>query len=251
MSEVKAKIIKEHRIACITTNSLKEIMNLFPNGNGDSTTYNITRLRANASLSQADAPLIDDKLYGVVGFLNKKIDTFSIDYSLKFDENGNETNPIDRSAIKKIEGYLNQTGVSDAAVEYLQVLIRDSKIGELAGIDQDLFHATLVSDPVDGDLDRAIINEHEVNKYLIKECGFKYRILHTRKLIDRKSELTLPKRELLSKYLINWVGYTIYSMKSPIKIAVQLKGAHYGEYKLIKRYGEGMEDTLVLLGVNR
>lgn len=242
------KIIEEHRVACMTTNSLKEILKQFQKEDKDPT-YNITKLKAHASHSQEDTPIVDDEKYGVVGYLDKRIDSFLIDYKLNFDEDGNEINPIDKKGIETIKKDMDKVGIEDAAVEFLRVLIKDPKIGQLAGVNEDLFHITLISDSVDSDLDRNKIKEHPVNEYLIREYGFKYRILHTKKLIDRKQELTVPKTQ--HKYIIYWTGNTIYSLKSPKKVARYLKEVHYGEYKLLKRYGVGSEDTLVLLGADR
>lgn len=250
MSEEGAKVIEEHRIACLTTNSLREILKLFPM-QGSKYTYAITRLKARASNLEADTPLVDDEEYGVVGYLDRRLDSFQMDYELKFDELGNAVNPLDAAGIKRVEDGLHKVGIEDAAVELVEVLIRDPKIGQLAGVPEELFHVTIVSDPVDGDLDREKVNEHEVNHALIKEYGFKYRILHTRRLIDRRSELTLPRSGQVPKYIILWTGETVYSLRSPVKVAQHLKDTHFGEYKLIKRYGVGTEDTLVLLGVER
>jgi hypothetical protein len=247
VGEEGAKIIEEHRVACITTNSLREILNLFPM-QGKNYTYLITRLKAAASNMEPDKPLVDDEDYGIKAYLDRRIDSFHIDYELEFDEEGNPRNPIDFPAIKRIEKAMHKVGIEDAAVEYVKVLIRDPKIGELAGIPEELFHVTIVSDPVDGDKDREKVKEHKVNEALIKESGFKYRILHTRKMIDRKQELTVPTAQ--QKPIIYWTGKTIYSLNSPIKVAQRLR-EHFGEYKLIKTYGAGLKDILVLLSVER
>jgi hypothetical protein len=247
LSEEGAKIIEEHRVACITTNSLREILKLFPM-QGEKYTYLITRLRARASNMEPDKPLVDDKDYGIKAYLDRHLDSFYMDYELKFDEEGRPRNPIDVPVIKKIEDAMHKVGIEDAAVEFVKVLIRDPKIGELAGIPEELFHATIVSDPVDGDKDREKVKEHKVNDALIKESGFKHRILHTRKLIDRKQELTVPLAQ--QKPIIWWTGKTVYSLHSPIKVAQRLR-EHFGEYKLIKTYGAGLKDILVLLSVER
>lgn len=250
MVEEGARIIPEHRVACLTTNSLREVLKLFPK-EGDKWTYLITRLKAGASNLQADTPFVDDTTYGITGYLDRRSDLFDMDYELKFDENGNPTNPIDQAAITTIESDMDKVAIEDAAVEYLWLLIRDPKIGQLAGVPEDLFHVYIQSDPADGDIDRQKVLEHPVNEALIKVCGFKYRILHVRRLIDRRSELTLPKSQLTSRYIILWTGETVYSLRSPIRLAQHLKDAHFGEYKLIKRYGVGTEDTLVLLSAER
>lgn len=249
-NEEGARVIPEHRVACLTTNSLKEILKLFPK-EGENWIYLITRLKARASNLQADTPLVDDETYGITGYLDRRSDSFDMDYELKFDEDGNPINPIDRAAIRTIEDDMRKVGIEDAAVEYLWVLLRDPQIKELTGAPEDLFHFYIQSDPVDGDVDREKITEHAVNEALIKECGFKYRILHCRRLIDRRSELTLPKSQLTPKYIILWTGETVYSLRSPIVVAQHLKDTHFGEYKLIKRYGVGVEDTLVLLSAER
>ena len=248
MEDTVAKIIKEHRVACITTISLKEILKLFPM-QGEPFKYCITSIRAHASSSQSSEPLIDDKDYGILGIIDKRSDSFSLDYTLKFDDDGNPINPLDKDGIKRVITALHKVGFEDAAVEYITVLLRDSKIGELAEIDEELFHLTLTSDPVDGDADRKIIKEHKVNEDLIKYYGFKYRILHCRRLIGRKEELTKSKSE--QKPIVEWRGNTLASLKSPIKIAQRLSREHFKPYNLIKTYGVGKEDRLILLGVSR
>lgn len=250
MAEEAAKIIPEHRVACLTTNSLREILKLFPK-KGNKWKYLITKLKAGASNLQADKPLVDDETYGITGYLDRRCDLFNIDYELRFDENGTPLNPIDQRVITIIESNMRKVGLEDAAVENLWLMIRDPKVGELAGVREDLFHLYLQSDPVDGDIDKRKVVEHAVNETLIKNYGFKYRIMHVRRLIDRRSELTLPKSQLIPRYIILWTGETIHSLRSPIKLAQHLKNAHFGEYKLIKRYGLGTEDTLVLLSAER
>jgi hypothetical protein len=215
---------------------------------GKEYTYLITDIRAKASNMESDGPLVDDVDYGIKGYLDRRLDSFTMDYELKFDDDGNARNPIDIPAIKKIEDSMRKVGIEDAAVEYVKVLIRDPKIGELAGVPEELFHVTIESDPVDGDKDREKVKEHKVNEALIKESGFKHRILQVRKMIDRRQELTVPTSQ--QKPIIWWRGKTVYSLNSPIKVAQRLR-EHFGEYKLIKTYGAGTEDVLVLLGVER
>ena len=250
MVEEGARIIPEHRVACLTTCSLREVLKLFP-AEGNKWTYLISRLKASASNLQADTPLVDNETYGIIGYLDRRSDMFDMDYELKFDENGRAVNPIDQAAIRTIESEMRKVGIEDAAVEYLRVLIRDPEIGQLAGTPEDLFHLYLQSDPVDGDIDRQKVREHPVNEALIKDYGFKYRILHARRLIDRRTELTLPKSQQAARHIILWTGETIHSLRSPIRLAQHLKDAHFGEYKLIKRYGAGTEDTLILLSAER
>jgi len=247
MSGQLARVIEEHRVACLTTNSLREILKLFV-GDREEYSYLITELRARASNLEDMKPTVEDKVYGIKGYCNVGLDLFQIDYKLKF-KKGKPVNPIDISGRELIYNALDRVGIEDASVELVKVLIKDPEIGRLAGIDEEWFHMTLISDPVDGDLDREKVKEHPVNHNLIKYNKFKYRILHCRKLIDRKQELTVPRRR--QRPIILWLGKTVHSLRSPIKIAQHIKDAHFGEYKLIKRYGVGKEDRLILLGVSR
>ena len=247
MSEERARILEEQRVASITTNSLREILNLFPM-ESEEHTYLITRLKAKASNLELDKPVVDDEEYGIKGYLDRGLDSFSMDYELKWSEDGNPKNPIDRAGVKRIEDDMRKVGIEDAAVEFLQVLIKDPKIGELAGVPEELFHVTIESDPVDGDKDREKVKEHKVNEALIRESGFKHRILHARKMIDRRQELTVPTGQ--QKPIIWWRGKTSVSIKSPIKVAQRLR-EHFRPYSLIKRYGADIEDVLVLLSVER
>lgn len=247
MSEERARILEEQRVACITTNSLREILNLFLM-EGEEFNHLITKLKARASNLELDKPLVDDPTYGIKGYLDRGLDSFTMDYELKWDEDGNPKNPIDRTAVKRIQDNMRKLNIEDAAVEFLQIMIRDPKIGELAGVPEELFHVTIESDPVDGDKDREKVKEHKVNETLIKESGFKHRILHARKMIDRRQELTVPTSQ--QKPIIWWSGKTWASLKSPIKVAQRLR-EHFRPYSLIKRYGSDTEDVLVLLSVER
>lgn len=246
--KIAKAIIEEHRVACLTTNSLRTILELFPSNEGKYS-HNISSLKATASNIENVKPTVYDKTYGVEGFLGRKLDTFKIDFRLKFDKDGVPMNPIDSNGRKAIEGALDRLSLEDASVDTVSVLIKDPVIGKLSGINEELFHLTLVSDPVDGDADKEKVKEHPVNETLIKYNKFKYRIMHARKLIDRKQELTVPRTK--RKPIILWLGKTIYSLHSPIKVAQHLKEAHFGEYKLLKRYGVDQEERLVLLGVSR
>lgn len=248
MSRDKARILEEQRVASITINSLIEIVNMFL-VEGESPTYIITRLKARTTGgSKLGKNLVDDKRLGIKGYLGGEVTSLIMDYTVDWDKDGNPKNPIDRREIERIKEYFFKLNIKDAAVEFLMVLIRDPKIGELAGIPEELFHATIWSEPVDGDLDRKMVKEHKVNETLIKEYGFKYRILHTRKLIDRKQELTVPTSQ--RKPIIWWGGKTWASLQSPIKVAQRLR-EHFRPFSLLKRYGAGSEDVLVLLGVER
>lgn len=242
-----ARIIKETRVAAMTTTSLNEIFKLFPM-QGKHFNSCITSIKAHASSSEKTKPLIDDKQYGIVGYIDKSSDSFNLDYSIIFNDNGEPENPLDTKGINHILNAMRKLGFEDAAVEYFTVIIRDKEIGNLAGIDEELFHLYMVSEAVDGDIDRAKVKEHRVNEELFKYHGFKHRIMHCKKLIDRRQELTIRPSE--QKPLISWRGNTITSLRSPIKIAQRVK-EHFGEYGLIKTYGQGSEDTLVLLDVSR
>lgn len=247
----EAKIIQQFKVPSITTTSLRELLKLFKT-TGAPFKYCITKIRASSSNMEKMDPAIDNKKYGIKGYLDRRHDTFDMDYEVGWDNIGRPENPVDNSGILAVEQAMHKIGVEDAAVEYLQVLIRDPELGKLAGIDEELFHVSLTSDPVSGDLDRNKVKEHSVNNALIKQSGFKYRIMHTREVVDRRSELTLSKSQLVSqqKYIYYWAGSTVHSLKSPIKIAQQLR-EHYGDFRLLKTFGPGTSDTLVLLGVER
>ncbi len=248
MNEELAKIIKEDRVASLTTTSLNEILKLFPM-QGTPFSCCITSIKAHASSSEKSRPLIDDQEYGIAGYIDKSSDSFNLDYNILFnEENGVPENPLDAGGINRVLTSMRKLGFEDAAVDNFTVIVRDKEIGRLAGIDEELFHLTMVSEPVDGDMDRAKVKEHEVNERLFKYHGFKHRIMHCKKLIDRRQELT--KKQSEQKPLIHWRGSTITSLRSPIKIAQKVK-EHFGEYGLIKKYGQGSEDTLVLLDVSR
>lgn len=247
----EAKIIQQFKVPSITTTSLRELLKLFKM-TGESFTYCITKVRASSSNMEKMDPAIKNEKYGIQGYLGRRHDAFYIDYEVKWDDNGKPGNPIDNNGIMVIEDAMRKIAIEDAAVEYLQVLIRDPEIGRLVGIKEELFHVTLTSDPVSGDLDRNAVKEHAVNEALIKYSGFKYRIMHTREVVDRRSELTLSKSKLVSqqKQIYYWAGITVHSLKSPIKVAQRLR-EHYGDFGLIKTFGPGTSDILVLLGVER
>lgn len=246
--KIAKAIIEENRVACLTSNSLRTILELF-SGNKDKYSYNISKLKANASNIENIQPTINNQMYGIEGYLGRNIDTFNIDFRLKFDKHGVPVNPINGNGRSIIERTLDKLNLEDASVDMVSVLIKDPKIGNLSGINEEVFHLTLKSDPVDSDIDRKIVKEHSVNETLVKFNKFKYRIMHARKLIDRKQELTVPRTK--RKPIILWLGKTIYSLHSPIKVAQHLKETHFGEFKLLKRYGVDQEERLVLLGVSR
>jgi hypothetical protein len=247
----EVKTITQFKVPSITTTSLREILNLFKM-TGEPFTHCITKIRAAGSNMEKMEPAIENDKFGIRGFLNRRQDSFSIDYEIDWDSKGIPTNPFNAKGIAVVEEAMRNLGIEDAAVEYLRVLIRDPEIGKLAGINEELFHVTLTSDPVSGDLDRNVVKEHPVNEALIKQSGFKYRILHTREVVDRRSELTLSKTQLVSqkKYIFYWTGSTVHSLRSPIKVAQQLR-EHYQPFQLLKTFGPGTSDTLVLLGVER
>lgn len=247
----EAKIIPQFKVPSITTTSLREILNLFKM-TGEPFSYCITKIRARSSNMEKMEPTIENQEYGIKGYLNRRHDIFNMDYEIEWDPEGKPKNPIDNNGITVIEKAMRDLKMEDATVDYLRVLIRDPEIGKLAGVDQELFHVTLKSDPVSGDLDRAKVKEHPINEALIKYSGFKYRILHTREVVDRRSELTMPKSQLVNqqKYIFYWAGTTVYSLRSPLKIAQRLR-EHYGNFRLLKTFGPGTSDTLVLLGVER
>ena len=247
----EAKTITQFKVPAITTISMREILNLFKMA-GDPFEHCITRIKAASSNMEKMEPAIDNEKFGIRGFLNRRHDTFSMDYEIEWDHKGIPKNPIDNRGIAVVEEALRNLGIEDAAVEYLRVLIRDPEIGKLAGVGEELFHVTLTSDPVSGDLDRNVVKEHPINEALIKQSGFKYRLMHTREVVDRRSELTLSKSQLVSqkKFIFYWTGSTVHSLRSPIKVAQQLR-EHYQPFQLLKTFGPGTSDTLVLLGVER
>ena len=234
-------------VASVTTNSLKEILQLFPY-TGENSKFTITKLKARSSKGEKGTPLIDDPALGIVGYLDKRSDAFYMDYLIKFDDNGKILNHIDRTAIDNIISNLHRLGLEDAAVDEIQIMVKDKELGEVAGVDEDLFTMTLISDPVDGDLDRNKVKEHPINKELVKQSGFKYRILHCKRLIDRKQELTKPKSQ--QQPFVQWEGDTFYSLRTMPNVVQKIRD-YFRPYNLIKHYTAGQEDTLVLLDVNR
>ena len=243
MSE--AKVIEDHRVVCCTTVSLREILKLY---SGDP--YTITLLESKASNFNEDTGVeVTVPEYGFEGCAGREMDFMTLNYRCKFDKQGNPRNPLDKPGRIRIENAMDKLDIRDAAVSRVRVLIRDPKIGELAGMSEDQWHMTLISDPVDSEKDEEIIKEHPINEELIKECKFKYRILHLRELIDRRQELTIPKAKQVP--VIRWWGETAISLVSPKKLAQYLKDSHFGEYKLWKLYGQTEEERLVLLSVSR
>jgi hypothetical protein len=247
----EGKIIPQFKVPSITTTSLREILNLFKMTE-EPFKYCITKISAASSNMEKMEPAIENEKYGIKGYLNRRHDIFNINYEIEWDTKGKPKNPIDNKGIAVIEEAMRNLGIEDGAVDNLQVIIRDPEIGKLAGIDEELFHVTLTSDPVSGDLDREKVKEHPINEALIKQSGFKYRIMHTREVVDRRSELTMSKSQLVNqqKYIFYWAGSTVYSLRSPIKVAQRLR-EHYGPFRLLKTFGSGTSDTLVLLGVER
>lgn len=243
-----APVLKDYFVACMTTNSLLEICKHFAS-KGDEPDYQITMLKARATDSEGKQTLVDDDALGIKCCVYNQLRSFSMNYKLKWDDDGIPINPIGEEEISTIEGHLQESKIEDAAVEKVQVLVRDPKLGKLAGVPEELFHMTLISDPVDGDKDRDKVKEHDVNKELYKDSRFKYRILHCRELIGRKHELIESPSKY--KYLILWRGKTALSLISPVKVAQRVKSKHFGKYRLLKMYRVEAEDKLVLVDVSR
>lgn len=244
-------IIRQFKVPAIATTSLKEILAMFET-EGSKFDYCITDIRASASNMERMEPSLENEKFGFRGFLNRSSDSFSMDYHVDWGNKGTPKNPLDGKGIGVVIEALQTLGVEDAAVDSVKVLIRDPELGKIAGIDEELFHVTLTSDPVSGELDKKAVKEHPINEALIKQSGFKYRLMHTREVVDRKSQLTLSMGELVKqqKYIFYWTGTTVHSMRSPIKVAQQLRD-HYQPFQLLKTFGQGTSDTLVLLGVER
>ena len=247
LSRLAEIIPKKYRIACITTNSLRNILSLFAMDDKEFP-FGISKVDAWASNMEAKKPDIEDADYGIKVHKDRRLDSFSLRYELKFDDAGRPKNPIDELGKKTIEAAMDKVGVEDASVSHLRVLVKDPRIGEYVGVDEDLFHATFESDPVDGEKDKEKVKEHSANEALIKYNNFQYRILNCRRVIGRRQELTKPRSRY--NYVVRWDGKTAISLKSPIKVAQQLK-EHFGEFGLIKQYGVGEEYNLVLLSVSR
>lgn len=241
------QILEKKYVAALTTNSLKEILNLFPY-DLENMKFLITKIRASASKGEKDTPMIEDPSLGITGYLDKRKDAFYMDYNATFDDDGKIKNPINRAAINKIISDLGKLGLEDAAVDEVQLMINDKTLGAVAGNNEELFSMILVSDPVDGDMDRKKVQEHQVNKDLVKQSGFKYRILHCKRLIDRKQELTKSKHQ--QSPFIEWEGDTFYSLRTQPSVVQKVK-EYFKPYSLMKVYGAGQEDTLILLDVSR
>lgn len=209
--------------------------------------FGITKLVARASIAGTTALTFENETYGIKVEETEKILSFSINYLLKW-EDGKAKNPLDNLGKQNILRALDKAGCEDASISTVKVLIRDPKIGEYSGTNKELFHATLNSDATDSDIDKAMVREHTVNESLLRHNNFQYRILHCRELIERGQELTQPKSR--HKPIVHWRGTTAISMRSPIKVAQQLK-SHFGEYGLLKQYRVTEELKLVLMSVSR
>ncbi|GAH02058.1 unnamed protein product, partial [marine sediment metagenome] len=214
----KASILSQHRVSAMATVSLREILKTFPMTEKKilDSPYCITKIGANASKGEEIEPYIDNKKYGIKVHRDRKINSFEWNYNIKI-KDGYAENPLDKTGIKTILSNLNDAGIDDAPVDYLRVLLHDSEIGKLKDMDENLFHATLISEKCD-EKERAIVADHKVNELLIKNDGFQYRVLNCRELISRREELN----EDIQNYLIRWKGKTGYSLNSPIKIAQRM-----------------------------
>jgi len=243
----EARIIPQHRVSPIATVSLRESFKMFPMTEERivDSPYCITQISCNASDSVKSEPIIDDKIYGVKVHKDISVNVFELNYTIKVND-GYASNPLNNNGIKKILSDLETAEIVDAPVESLKVLIKDPKFGKLSGIDDEIFHATLISEKCD-DRERKIVADYKVNELLIKKNNWQYRVLNCRELISRKEELN----EDIKNYLISWRGKTGISLRSPVKIAQRLAREHFRDYRMIKTYGTGQEDRLVLLGIGR
>ncbi len=244
----EGRALGQKEIPAMTTMSLRAVAETFKAA-GSKPTYLITALRARASDMEPSKPDVLDSALGYEGWKARVQSAFSLNYAIKFDEDGKPRNPLDSSGFKKISDALTEIGLEDAAVSRVRVLIRDPELGERAGNEEDLWHMTLISDPVEGKKDREKVKEHDINTALIKQEGFKYRVLNCRDLIDRKQELTLPRTQHTPT--IKWVGNTFGGMRSKPTVSQRIQRAHMGEFGLRKVYGPGQEDTVILLSVSR
>lgn len=244
MSKIAKKIRPESFVACLTTNSLLEILKIYVND-----PYQITEITAFASVSLEDLPHYKNEDLGLIIYKERKVNSFRLNYKIQYDHKGDPTNPITIATVKLIEDKLNDLGLEDASTESFKVIIKDKGLGDIAKVDQEEFQMELYSDPVDSDLDREKVREHPVNTALIKHNRFQYRIMHVKKLIDLKQLLTKKKTKL--EYIIIWIGKTIFSIKSPVKVVQYLAKHHLGSYELIKKYGTDEKDVLILLSVSR
>ena len=242
-----ARVLDEHRVACIITPSLREICKLFA-PEGENPIHLITKLKARASIAEGKQLLIEDKKFGIKGEFYEAVKSIKLNYTLKW-EDGTPTNLLDEEGIRVIEECLHKLSIDDAAVEMVEVLIRDPKLGKLAKVPEEEFYITLNSDPPDGELDRKEVTDLKVNRDLIKDNKFKHRLLNTRKLMAISHKLAKKRKE--KKHIIFWGGKTALSLNSPIKIAKWLKNEHFGENGRIKKYGVEAEDNLVLLSIVR
>lgn len=247
LAELAEIISSNNRIVGITTNSLREFLDLFP-VDDEEFPYGITMVNAHASNIGEAREEHRNKEYGTRVLIGQEKDSFDLSYKLAWDKKGKTKNPLDKLGKQKILEGLDMSGCEDASVSQGKVIIKNPKIGEYSRINEDLFHTGFWSDPTDSDIDREKVKEHSVNEALIKYNNFQYRILHCRELIDRRQELTKPKSRY--KYIIRWKGETAISLNSPIKVAQQLR-THLGEFGLLKQYGVGEEYKLVLMGVAR
>lgn len=240
-------IPRNHRVACITTNSLRTILDLFKIDDKEFP-YGITKLEARSSTTEKTKPIHEDKNYGIKIDRSEKIQYFSLNYLLKFNDDGSTKNPIDELGKQTILRSLDRAGCEDASINLSKVIVLDPKLGEYSGVKEELFHIELQSDPCDSDIDRTKVKEHSVNEALIKYSNFQYRILNCRYVIDRRQELTQPRSR--HKPIIFWRGETVMSLQSPIKVAQRIK-KHFGEYGLLKQYGVTEDYKLVLMSVSR
>lgn len=247
MSE-QARGINQKDLPGMTTTSLKVVLDTYK-ASGKNPTYLITGLRARSSTVEPQKPDVTDAMLGYEGWRAWKQSVFTINYEVDFDENGLPINPLDPANIDRVHRALDEVGIEDAAVSKARVLLRDPELGKRVGNGEEYWHMTLISDPVQSEVERDRVKDHEVNLALVEQERFKYRILNCRELIDRKQELTLPRTQ--HKPVIRWVGNTFAGMRSKPSVVQRVHREHMGEFGLRKVYGPGQEDTVVLLSVSR
>lgn len=251
MSKIAKKIRAEVWVTSLATNSLIEILKLYTR-----TIYQITEIKAFASQSIDDVPHFYDEDYGIKTFKEKKINSFNLNYKIKYDEKGKPTNPITSVTIQKIEEHLTELGLTDASTDSFKVIFKDKKFGELKKVkeliksEEEEFLMEFISDPVDNEKDKAIVKEFPVNEALIKHNRFQYRVMNVKKLIDLRQTFVKSTKTKLN-FIIHWTGKTVKSINCATSIAQYIKENHLGEYKLLKLYGADEKEVLVLISVSR
>ena len=240
-SNKKAKsIILEKFMPALGTTSLMAILDIYENVKEID---RILLLDTKAIILLDSESIYANNDYGFYISKDKNI-KFSWNYRRDF----NIKNLITKENLETFRENLKQSGIVDASVSQLRVVIKDEKLGRKFPefTTEDTFIMRLIANPADSNLDRRLVKSKPINKRLVEELKFKYMVMNLYEFMEYSEYLSEKKTDWEFLIYRNPKNRTMTGIITKPTLARHMYKSYFGKFGILKGYVPGRRNIIML-----